>query len=152
MMKMKKYSFSLVAIFCTTCLTSCMRNINTLQQLHALQGETYVYAAIVAFVIFFIALLISKMIPWQGGNDKSYVKRRIALIVCVVFGALGFWVYNQTYVMSHITKTAFQNQFSSTNMKCLLITIVGSILISLIVMVCFRRSKFASIIFKIKGK
>lgn len=129
-----------------------MRNINTLQQLHALQGQTYVYAAIVTLVIVLIAFLISKMIPWQGGKDKSYVKRRIALIACVVLGSLVFWVYNQTYVMSHITKVAFQNQFSTTNMKCLLITIVGSIVISLIVMVCFRKSKFSSIIFKIKGK
>lgn len=123
-----------------------MRNINTLQQLQALQGETYVYAAIVAFVIFLIAFLISKMIPWQGGNDKSYVKRRIALILCVVLGSLGFWVYNQTYVMSHITKVAFQNQFSTTNLVCLAITFLGSIVISIIVMLCFRHSKFGSIL------
>lgn len=127
-----------------------MRNINTLQQLHALQGQTYVYAAIVAITIFFIALLISQMIPWQGGNDKSYVKRRIALIVCVVLGALGFWVYNQTYVMSHIQKVAFQNQFSTTNLICLGITVLGSLVISLIVMLVFRHSKFGSILGKEK--
>lgn len=123
-----------------------MRNINTLQQLQALQGETYVYAAIVACVIFLIAFLISEMIPWQGGKDRSYVKRRIVLIVCVILGSLGFWVYNQTYVMSHIKKVAFQNQFSTTNFACLAITFLGSIVISIIVMLCFRHSKFGSIL------
>lgn len=123
-----------------------MRNINTLQQLHALQGQTYVYAAIVAVVIYGLALLIANMIPYQGGNDRSYIKRRIAFIICMAVGSLGFWVYNQTYVMSHITKTAFQNQFASTNMVCLAITILGSIVISLIVMLCFRHTKFSSII------
>lgn len=123
-----------------------MRNINTLQQLHALQGETYVYAAIVACSIFLIAFLIANLIPWQGGNDRSYVKRRIALIVCVVLGSFTFWIYNQTYVMSHIKKVAFQNQFSTTNLVCLAITILGSIVISFIVMLCFRHSKFGSIL------
>ena len=125
-----------------------MRNINTLQQLHALQGQTYVYAVIVAVVIFLIAFLIANMIPYQGGNDRSYIKRRIAFVICMAVASLGFWVYNQTYVMSHIAKTAFQNQFASTNMVCLAITILGSIVISLIVMLCFRHTKFSSIIKK----
>lgn len=128
-----------------------MRNINTLQQLHALQGQTYVYAVIVALIIFLLAFLISNMIPWQGGRDKSFIKRRIALIICVVIGSLGFWIYNQTYVMNHIKKVAFQNQFSSTNFICLAITIGASLLISLIVMFCFRHTKFGSILGKEKN-
>lgn len=125
-----------------------MRNVNTLQQLHALQGQTYVYAVIVAIFIFAIAWVISKMIPWEGEADKSYIKRRIALIICVVIGALSFWVFNQTYVMSHIQKDAFQNQFATTNLICLGITFVGSLVISFIVMLVFRHSKFGSILGK----
>lgn len=128
-----------------------MRNINTLQQLHALQGQTYVYAAIVAIAIFTITLLISQLIPWQGGNDRSYIKRRITLIICVVLGALSFWIFNQTYVMSHIQKVSFQNQFSKTNLICLGITIIGSLVISLIAMFMFRHSKFGSILGKKKN-
>lgn len=128
-----------------------MRNINTLQQLHALQGQTYVYAAIVAIAIFTITLLISQLIPWQGGNDRSYIKRRITLIICVVLGALSFWIFNQTYVMSHIQKVSFQNQFSKTNLMCLGITIIGSLVISLIAMFMFRHSKFGSILGKKKN-
>ncbi len=125
-----------------------MRPIQTLSQLKELQNETYVYAVIVAIVIFCISLLISKMVPYQGGIDRSYVKRRIGWIVCTVVGALGFWLYNDLYVMGFIKKVALQNQFSATNMACLGITLLGSAVISLVVMVCFRRSKFGSILGK----
>lgn len=148
---MKKYFFIFMTVFCATGLTSCMRNVNTVQQLNALKGETYVYAVIVACVIFALAFLIANLIPWQGGKDRSYIKRRVALVICIALGAIGFWVYNQTYVMSHITKIAFQNQFSATNMQCLGITIGGSMLISLIVMLVFRHSKFGSILGKEKN-
>lgn len=125
-----------------------MRPIQTLSQLKELQNETYVYAVIVAIVIFGISLLISKMVPYQGGIDRSYVKRRIGWIVCTVVGVLGFWLYNDLYVMGFIKKVALQNQFSATNMACLAITLLGSAVISLVVMVCFRRSKFGTILGK----
>lgn len=125
-----------------------MRPIQTPVQLHDLQGKTYVYAVIVAIVIFGISLLISKMVPYQGGIDRSYVKRRIGWIVCTVVGVLGFWLYNDLYVMGFIKKVALQNQFSATNMTCLAITLLGSAVISVGVMLCFRRSKFGSILGK----
>ena len=129
-----------------------MRNIQSIGQLKELQNETFVYAAIVAILIFCVALLLANLTPYKGGNDRSYITRRICLILSVTIGSLGFWLYNDIYVMSFIKKTAFQNQFSDTNMQCLGITIIGSLVISLIIMFVFRNSKFASIIFKIKGK
>lgn len=128
-----------------------MRNIQTISQLHELQNETFVYAVIVAVVIFAVALLLANFTPYQGGNDRSYIKRRIWLIVSVFVGAIGFWLYNDLYVMDFIKKTAFQNQFSDTNMQCFGITIVGSLLISIIVMFVFRHSKFGSILGKEKN-
>ena len=53
--------------------------------------------------------------------------------------------------MDFIKKTAFQNQFSDTNMQCLGITIGGSLVLSLIVMFVFRHSKFGSILGKEKN-
>lgn len=129
-----------------------MRIIQSIGQLKELQNETFVYAAIVAILIFCVALLLANLTPYKGGNDRSYITRRICLILTVTIGSLGFWLYNDIYVMSFIKKTAFQNQFSDTNMQCLGITIIGSLVISLIIMFVFRNSKFASIIFKIKGK
>lgn len=128
-----------------------MRNIQTIGQLHELQNETFVYAVIVAAVIFVVAFLLAKITPYQGGNDRSYIKRRILLIISVSIGAIGFWLYNDLYVMSYIKKTAFQNQFADTNMQCLGITVFGSLLISFIVMKVFRYSKFGSILGKEKN-
>lgn len=128
-----------------------MRNIQTIGQLHELQNETFVYAAIVAAVIFVVAFLLANITPYQGGNDRSYIKRRIWLIISVAIGAISFWLYNDLYVMDFIKKTAFQNQFSDTNMQCLGITIGGSLVISFIVMFVFRHSKFGSILGKEKN-
>lgn len=128
-----------------------MRNIQTIAQLHELQSETYVYAAIIAIVIFGVAFLLANVTRWQGGNDRSYVARRIWLAISVVIGSVGFWLYNDLYVMGFIKKTAFQNQFSATNMNCLGITIIGSLVLSVIVMFVFRHSKFGSILGKEKN-
>ena len=123
-----------------------MRNIQTIGQLHELQNETFIYAAIVAAVIFSIAFLLANITPDQGGDDRSYITRRIWLVISVALGSVGFWLYNELYVMDFIKKVAFQNQFSDTNMQCLGITIGGSIVISFIVMFVFRHSKFGSIL------
>jgi len=128
-----------------------MRNIQTVSQLHELQNETFVYAAIVAAAIFVVAFILANIAPYQGGNDRSYIKRRIWLIISVAIGSIGFWLYNDLYVMGFIRKTAFQNQFSDTNMQCLGITIGGSLLISIIVMFVFRHTKFGSILGKEKN-
>lgn len=128
-----------------------MRNIQTVSQLHELQNETFVYAAIVAAAIFVVAFILANITPYQGGNDRSYIKRRIWLIISVAIGSIGFWLYNDLYVMEFIRKTAFQNQFSDTNMQCLGITIGGSLLISIFVMFVFRHTKFGSILGKEKN-
>lgn len=129
-----------------------MRNIQTIGQLHELQNETFVYAVIVAAVIFVVAFMLANFTSWQGGKDTSYKKRRIWLIIAVFVGAIGFWLYNDLYVMSYIKKTAFQYQFADTNMQCLGITVVGSLIISFIVMFVFRHSKFGSILGKEREK
>lgn len=128
-----------------------MRNIQSIAQLHELQNETFVYAAIVAVVIFCAAFLLANLTPYRGGNDRSYITRRIWLIISIAIGSIGFWLYNDLYVMDFIKKTAFQNQFSDTNMQCLGITIGGSLVLSLIVMFVFRHSKFGSILGKEKN-
>ena len=128
-----------------------MRNIQSIAQLHELQNETFVYAAIVAVVIFCAAFLLANLTPYRGGNDRSYITRRIWLIISIAIGSIGFWLFNDLYVMDFIKKTAFQNQFSDTNMQCLGITIGGSLVLSLIVMFVFRHSKFGSILGKEKN-
>ena len=128
-----------------------MRPVQTPVQLHDLQSETFVYAAIVAVAIFVVAFVLANLTAYQGGNDLSYIKRRIWLIISIALGAIGFFLYNDLYVMDFIKKPALQNQFSETNLQCLGITIGGSIIISLIVMFVFRHSKFGSILGKEKN-
>lgn len=128
-----------------------MRPIQTISQLKGLQSETYVYAVVVAILIFGVAFLISQMIPYQGGKDRSYIKRRIWWVVSMVVGSLGFWLYNDLYVMSFIKKVALKNQFTTTNMVCLAVTLLGSALLSLVIMFCFRHSKFGTILGKEKN-
>ena len=128
-----------------------MRPIQTISQLKGLQSETYVYAVVVAILIFGVAFLISQMIPYQGGNDRSYIKRRIWWVVSMVVGSLGFWLYNDLYVMSFIKKVALKNQFTTTNMVCFAVTLLGSALLSLVIMFCFRHSKFGTILGKEKN-
>ena len=124
-------------------------NIN---QLNQLMNSTMIYAVVVGLVAFVVALIVANMFPWEGGNDRSYIKRRIAFVVIGVCAVLGFWIYNDQVVADSIKNQGFLQMFKSCNLKCLVITSVIYLLISGILMCVFRNSKFASIIFKIKGK
>ena len=124
-------------------------NIN---QLNQLMNSTMIYAVVVGLVAFVVALIVAYMFPWEGGNDRSYIKRRIAFVVIGVCAVLGFWIYNDQVVADSIKNQVFLQMFKSCNLKCLVITSVIYLLISGILMCVFRNSKFASIIFKIKGK
>ncbi len=126
--------------------------INNINQLNQLMNSTMVYAVIVGLVAFVVALIVANMFPWEGGNDRSYIKRRIAFVVIGVCAVLGFWIYNDQVVADSIKNQGFLQMFKSCNLKCLVITSVIYLLISGILMCVFRNSKFASIIFKIKGK
>lgn len=126
--------------------------INNINQLYQLMNSTMVYAVIVGLVAFVVALIVANMFPWEGGNDRSYIKRRIAFVVIGVCAVLGFWIYNDQVVADSIKNQGFLQMFKSCNLKCLVITSVIYLLISGILMCVFRNSKFASIIFKIKGK
>lgn len=123
-----------------------------LAQLNQLVSDTYVYAVIVVLVAVLISILGTSLVPWQGGKDKSYVTRRIIFVIVGIFAILGFWLYNDQVVADTIKNQGFLQMFKSCNLKCLGITSVGYLLISGILMCVFRNSKFASIIFKIKGK
>ena len=126
--------------------------INNINQLNQLMNSTMVYAVIVGLVAFVVALIVANMFPWEGGNDRSYIKRIIAFVVIGVCAVLGFWIYNDQVVADSIKNQGFLQMFKSCNLKCLVITSVIYLLISGILMCVFRTSKFASIIFKIKGK
>lgn len=129
-----------------------MTPITNSPQLQQLMNSTMIYAVIVGLIAVIISLAVANMFPWEGGNDKSYVKRRIAFVVIGLVAILGFWLYNNHVVVDYIGNAGFQNMFKACNVKCIFINSGVYLVASGILMFTFRHSKFASIIFKIKGK
>lgn len=127
-----------------------MNKITTISQLEALQSNTMVYAGIVCLTAVLVAFIISLMIPYKGGVDKSYVKRRIAYIIVGIVASVAFFLFNELYVMNFIMNAGFQTEFATTNLQCLGITIGGYIIAGLVIMIAFRHSKFGSILGKVK--
>lgn len=128
-----------------------MTPVTNISQLNQLMNSTMIYAVIVGLVAVLVALLLSNMFPWEGGNDRSYIKRRIAFVVIAIIAVLGFWLYNDLVVMSHIRNVGFQNMFKACNLKCIGINLGVYLLVSFLLMLfVFRHSKFGSILGKEK--
>lgn len=130
-----------------------MRQIATLSQLQDLQNSTWIYAIAVCFIAIAIAYLVSNMIAWQGGNDKSYVKRRVWWVIIGFVAGLGFWIYNDVVNVYRIANVGFKHMYSQTNLLCLFAVLLGYFGISLLIMATlFRKAKFGSILGKQRNK
>lgn len=120
--------------------------ITTLPALQSLQDETMVYAIIVGLVALAISYIVASCIKWKGGNDRSFIKRRICYIVIGLAAAAGFYVHNDLFVKPNITNAGWQSMFSGTNNICLLINLGVYIVGGVLLMFVFRHSKFGSIL------
>ena len=130
-----------------------MRQIATLSQLQDLQNSTWIYAIAVCFIAIAIAYLVSNMIAWQGGNDKSYVKRRVWWVIIGFVAGLGFWIYNDVVNVHRIVNVGFKHMYSQTNLLCLFVVLLVYFGISLLIMATlFRKAKFGSILGKQRNK
>lgn len=130
-----------------------MRQIATLSQLQDLQNSTWIYAIAVCFIAIAIAYLVSNMIAWQGGNDKSYIKRRVLWVIIGFVAGLGFWIYNDVVNVHRIVNVGFKHMYSQTNLLCLFVVLLGYFGISLLIMTTlFRKAKFGSILGKQRNK
>lgn len=130
-----------------------MRQIATLSQLQDLQNSTWIYAIAVCFIAIAIAYLVSNMIAWQGGNDKSYVKRRVWWVIIGFVAGLGFWIYNDVVNVHRIANVGFKHMYSQINLLCLFVVLLGYFGISLLIMTTlFRKAKFGSILGKQRNK
>ena len=123
-----------------------MINVTTSKQLHALQNETWVWAAVVLLVALFVAWGISTLISWEGGKDRSYIKRRWACGIVWAVAWIGFFLYNDLYVMGSIKKTAYKTQFSHTIWMTLGALAVGYVGLVLLLAYLTPNSKFGSIL------
>lgn len=123
-----------------------MINVTTSKQLHALQTETWVWAAVVLLVALFVAWGISTLISWEGGKDRSYIKRRWACGIVWAVAWIGFFLYNDLYVMSHIQKTAYKTQFSHILWMTLGALTLGYVVLLIIFALVTPNSKLGSIL------
>ena len=93
------------------------------------------------------------MIAWQGGNDKSYIKRRVLWVIIGFVAGLGFWIYNDVVNVHRIVNVGFKHMYSQTNLLCLFVVLLGYFGISLLIMATlFRKAKFGSILGKQRNK
>ena len=121
--------------------------INTLPQLNSLITNTYILAIIVSMVALALAILVAKLIPFQGGQfDRSHITRRIWIIIFWVASAAFFFLYNNFIVMQKIKNIAFQSKF----MTCIFISCIIIIalygIVGFTIMKLFRKSHFGSIL------
>ena len=123
-----------------------MINVTTSKQLHALQTETWVWAAVVLLVALGVAWVISTLISWEGGKDRSYIKRRWACGIVWAVAWIGFFLYNDLYVMGHIQKTAYKTQFSHILWMTLGALTLGYVVLLIIFALVTPNSKLGSIL------
>ncbi len=125
--------------------------ITTLPVLQSLQDETMVYAAIVGAVALGLSFLVASLVAYRGGNDRSYITRRIWYVIIGFVAAAGFYVYNDLVVKPDITNAGWQSMFSDTNLICIGINLGVYIIGGVILMFVFRHKKFGSILGKEKN-
>lgn len=125
--------------------------ITTLPALQSLQDETMVYAAIVGAVALGLSFLVASLVTYRGGNDRSYITRRIWYVIIGFVASAGFYVYNDLVVKPDITNAGWQSMFSDTNLICIGINLGVYIIGGVILMFVFRHKKFGSILGKEKN-
>ena len=123
-----------------------MINVTTSKQLHALQTETWVWAAVVLLVALFVAWGISTLISWEGGKDRSYIKRRWAGGIGWAAAWMGFCLYTALYVMGHIHKAPSKTQFSHTLWMTLGALTLGYVVLLILLALVTPNSKLGSIL------
>jgi Na+-driven multidrug efflux pump len=128
-----------------------MRKIETLKQVQALIGETYMYAVIIGIIALVLSFIIAYLIRWQGGkNPKDHITRRVWYIVIGLVAPITFFLYNSLYVNTYIAKAPLQAKFSSANILATLSVLGVYVVVGIFTMLIMRRSKWGSILGKSK--
>lgn len=110
-----------------------------------------VYAAIVGAVALGFSFLVASLIAYKGGNDRSYITRRIWYVIIGLAAAVVFYIYNDLFVKPNITNVGWQSMFSDTNIRSIFINLGVYLVGGIILMFTFRHKKFGSILGKEKN-
>lgn len=110
-----------------------------------------VYAAIVGVVALGFSFLVASLIAYKGGNDRSYITRRIWYVIIGLAAVAFFYIYNDFFVKPNITNVGWQSMFSDTNFISIFINLGVYLVGGIILMFTFRHKKFGSILGKEKN-
>lgn len=129
-----------------------MNRYTTLPAVQALQHETWMYAFIVAAIALAISIFVANLIAWQGGQDKSYQKRRLWFVLIGIISLVSFFLYNDLQVKPLISQQGWQAMFSETNIRSSIVGLFVYYVVGVVIMFIRRHSKFGSILGKEKEK
>jgi hypothetical protein len=119
----------------------------SIKQVNALIAETYVYAVVIAIIALAVAYIIARIIAWKGGkNDNSNVVRRIWYIVIGLVAPIFFFLYNTLVVSEKISKAPLLAKFSTANIYATIAILGIYVILGIISMMIFRKSKWGSIL------
>jgi uncharacterized membrane protein len=142
----KAFAAVLILFMLTSCSDADPTGGNK-QRFDSLIENTYLFSVITAGVFILLAILISVLIPYQGGSqDKSYVKRRIWFFVLGFIAFSGFFIYNYFAVLDNIKNVAFQGKFRNCILVSVGVIIALYVFVSFLIMKFFPKSKFGSIL------
>ena len=128
-----------------------MRRIETVQQLKALIGETYMYAIIIAIAALVLAFIIANLIKYGGGrNSTDHIKRRVWYIITGIVAPIVFFLYNALHVIDRIATAPLKARFSTANTLATLMLLGIYVVLGIFTMLIMRRSKWGSILGKSK--
>lgn len=129
-----------------------MNRYTTLLAVQALQHETWMYAFIVAAIALAISIFVANLIAWQGGQDKSYQKRRLWFVLIGIISLVSFFLYNDLQVKPLISQQGWQAMFSETNIQSSIVGLFVYYVVGVVIMFIRHHSKFGSILGKEKEK
>lgn len=122
--------------------------VTTIQQLNSLVSTTYVYSVATALVAVALVFLFTSLIPWEGGADKSYVKRRWVLVIMGLLAFFGFYLYGDLVILPRIKNSGFQAMYSNKLLLASLLELVVYVASSFVLMLVLRNGKFGSMLGK----
>lgn len=141
-----------IALLAAAVMAAACNPVTTMPQLKSLQNSALMYAGIVALAALLLAFIIATLIPYKGGKDNSYVARRIVYIVTAIVAIVGYFLFNALYVSEAIKNAGFKAQYQTTNITGCAIILGAYVILGLLIALCFRRSKFATVFLKPKKK
>lgn len=147
-----KKTFRTIALLAVAVMTTACNPVTTMPQLKSLQSSAMIYAGIVSLGALLFAFITATLIPYKGGKDKSYITRRIVYIATAIVVLAGYFLFNHLYVRLYIKNAGFASQFDTTNLIGVGIIISVYVIVGLLIALCFRSSKFATVFLKPKKK